>query len=129
MYTGAYYEENRGHIPESYGGTAFAEEDGGSAFVSPSTVKTKISPADTKEEEPAFCAEEEAESEGGGFFESVFKWLPLKGFSLSSGQLKEKIKSVSLEDILILSVAALLIFSKEGDRVFGLMLIALLFVH
>ena len=126
MYTRAFYEDE-GRVPESYGGSAFAHdaEPAGGTYVPPTTAIPKISP----QIPPPECEmpEKECASGGGGILSSLLQWIPFKGFSRGKLPLHGILeRGIRVEDILIAAVGILLIFSREGDTLFGIMLLALL---
>lgn len=133
MYTRAYYDDAPS-IPESYGGTAFSEPVQEGAFVPPSVGQAKISPQmqHVPDEEPEAVEEEvpvlgKNVREERGFLGSLLERLPFKKLFMDGGGFLQRL-DIGLEEILIIAVAALLIFSKEGDRAFGFMLLSLLLI-
>ena len=110
MYTKNFqYGNDTVPIPEKYGGTAF---DGDSASYS-----------DTTESE---CCGAEESCEGskfsGLFSKKLFDFGSLPLFK--NGKIK-----FGSEEILIIALAALLFFSKEGDRECALILLLTLFLN
>lgn len=131
MYTRAYYDDPTPTVPESYGGNAFSDAgaENGNTYVAPTLSEAKVSPQGEGIYEEEECAPTFSKKSSGSFFEGLFDRLPFKKLFGGGRGILESFKfKLEIEDILIVSVAALLIFSKEGDTLFGLMLLALLFV-
>lgn len=118
MYSRSFYPEadEKAPVPENYDGTA---------FLSP--------PPTLVENESNDVAKETSESTevsgtlGGGILSSLGRMPILSG--LFGGEHSFlKMPKIGGEEILILATAALLFFSKEGDKECALMLLFLLFI-
>ena len=106
MYQGSYAKMQE--VPESYGGTAFREND-----------------------EPIFSKIEEPESEKCSGCPEDSRRLPdfLSGFGgIFDGFGLRLPKKIGLEEILLGAIALFLIFSDERDVVLGVLLLALIFI-
>lgn len=119
MYTRSYYPDTQEKIslPENYVGTAFGTEE-------------CESQSDIKESEPALA--DSGAIEGGSFGRifSLFKRLPKREFqAFGLDRLHIKDFKLGKEEILILAVAAFMLFSHEGDKELALMLLLLLFIN
>ena len=140
MYSRSYYsEEEKIKIPENYDGTALRENESevdSKITIPMNTPKSepKISPRERcdeemrESEECAKCVREEAgcTENKESFFDSFFKRLPIK--SLIGKSRCKKDQKLGIEEILILSVALFLFFSKDGDKECALFIALLLFV-
>ncbi len=100
MYTRSYPEDEIRGVPEGYAGNAFRDE-----------VEEK---EDRKEESVS----------AGSFLD---KLLPSSLGNLFSGNLLKNFH-LGWEELLILAVAALLFFSRDGDKECALMLLILIFI-
>ena len=135
MYTRSYYhEEDRINVPENYVGSAFGAEsmDTGATNVQPSVAQTKFSPRDVPPCTEGEDEEEKAEqTESTGAFGSVLSHIPIANLLQGGIGNLFNLKGFKLgyEEILIIGIALLLLFSKEGDRECALILLALLFVN
>lgn len=104
MYTRSYPEEDKIAIPEGYGGNAFRE--------------------DIQEKEERREDGRDDSVSVGSFLD---KLLPSSLGNLFSGNLFKNFR-LGWEELLILGVAALLFFSREGDKECALMLLLLIFI-
>lgn len=130
MYTRSYYDDTKTAVPEHYSGNAIQDVQHEIPYVTPHVGESKISPGladDSYQPEPIEkTSEEEAPDTEVGFFGSVKRMFHPKELFRGAKCLTKE--SISLEEILIIATAALLILSKDGDLVMGLMLLGLLFV-
>ena len=128
MYTRTYYEEKQTTVPEHYSGNAIRDIPQDIPYVTPHVGESKISPGITEDLSEAAPDEEASpeQIEEVGLFDTVKKRLNPKELFKSRGCLS--ISKLSLEDILIIATAALLILSKDGDLVMGLVLLGLLLI-
>ncbi len=144
-------------IPKNYGGTALREPPPPEPPMPPPPIEPPPPPPpppprEERRPEPERTAPEHAEcppnknpwelpppkkNHGGGIFDSLFGALPLGGLgnlfpaigSWFSGEKGgDEGKGFATEDLLILAVAAILFFSKFGDKECALMLLFLLFI-
>ena len=133
MYTRSYYQDNTGGVPKGYDGNAFRLEEA-PTVVTPTYGETKISPeymaeADEEVLSDSFeSCDEDQKKEDGGVFSRIFSHIPFKKFPFGFGQQIERLGKIEIEDIIIIAVALLLIFSGEGDKLLGVALLALLFI-
>ena len=97
------------HVPENYSGTAVEE-------CLPYENIEEVHSAPPPEEGSSCACEGEEHSPIGGKLRSLFERLPFH------------LPRFEGEDLLILGVAALLFFSKEGDKECALFLLILLFI-
>ncbi len=128
MYTRSFFD-NTGNIPEGYDGEALREGEGiPTGTVTPTSAPPKISPPSYRDddEEEALPTGAESSPPLFGIFDTLKLGLPFKGFFRDLGI--GKISGLDAEDIILISIAALLFFSEGGDRLLALMLIALLFI-
>lgn len=102
MYTRSYADEER-NVPEGYSGNAFSEK----------VEEKSQSEPETKDSVSA-----------GSFFE---KLLPASFGNLFSGNLLRNFR-LGWEELLIIGVAVLLFFSRDGDKECALMLLLLIFI-
>ena len=116
MYSRSFYPEieEKPTLPENYDGTAFLEAP------APQTENEAVE-ASAKTD-----GEEDVSAVGGGFLSSLGRIPFLSGFFGNRGAIK--FPKIGSEEILILGTAALLFFSKEGDKECALMLLFLLFI-
>ena len=141
MYSRSYYsEEEKIKIPENYDGTALRETEieVDSKITIPMNAQKgepKISPRE-KCDEPVLegeecsvrATEEKSSCENEeSFFRGFFKKMPFKGL-IEKGQYKKELK-LGIEEILILSVALFLFFSKDGDKECALLVALLFFIN
>ena len=114
MYSRSYNDRSDGvMIPDGYSGTAL-----------PLGVHTE----EAEEEISTSVDVHDDESESAGLFSGLLSRLPLGGLS----DILPKnlgIKRFGTEEILILAVAAFLLFSHDGDLECALMLLLLLFIN
>ena len=119
MYSRSFYPEAEAKplVPENYDGTAFTET------IAPpqSEAQSTSVPAQDVEETSAYVAD------GGGIFASLSRTPFLSGVLGGIGK-NLKFPTIGLEEILILATAAILFFSKEGDKECAIMLLLLLFI-
>jgi hypothetical protein len=123
MYTRTYGEEQRGiQIPDSYGGTALVggmapKTDGGDSEASgqweESEAETSASPSEPEKKASTPLL---PKIQLPSFLSNIFK---NSNFGL---------QKIGKEEILLISSALFLFFSKEGDRECAIMLILLLFL-
>ncbi len=134
MYTRAYYQDTLTSPPENYDGNAFrgASDDTPPTYVTPTVTEPKISPGFSHDEsresdsEPTGVRAETGKKDS--WWSSLFSRLPIKSL-LGGTDIFDRIRrSIDIEDIMLLAIAALLLFSPDGDRLLGIALIALLFV-
>lgn len=132
MYSRSYYPEGEGiKIPENYDGNAFREKEiKEEERILPSEDDAKSeevlrAPWDVTERTEAVMGKADADRRGfGGIFDklslnSLTGFLPfLKGGKFSLGH----------EEILILAIAAFLLFSHGGDKECAIMLLLLLWI-
>lgn len=103
MYTRSYPEDDIRSVPDGYVGNAFREE-----------IERTEEKEDRKEESVS----------AGSFLE---KLLPTSLGNIFSGNLLKNFH-LGWEELLILGVAALLFFSRDGDKECALMLLLLIFI-
>ena len=133
MYTRQYYQDNPVGVPKGYDGNAFRIEEA-PTVVTPTYGATKVSPEYMAEEsEEAFSdATEECEASAGengeGVFSRIISRIPIKKLPFGLGDIFGRVGCIELEDIIIVAIALLLLFSGEGDKLLGIALLALLFV-
>ena len=133
MYTRSYYQDNSCGVPEDYDGNAFRSGDI-PTVVTPTYGETKVSPEYMAEDvrEDISEAEEECKphkkEESEGVFSRILSRIPLKKLPFGLGERLWSTVGIKAEDIIIIAVALLLIFSGEGDKLLGIALLALLFV-
>lgn len=128
MYSRNYYsEDSEFKIPEKYSGTLLMEEKENtdsqvhSHIEIPSRAESKISPPkEEKNEAPYESAEASVQKRGGFDITSLL--------SGSSPFIKSLIPKIELEEILLLSLAAFLLFSKFGDKECALIVLLLVFI-
>ena len=111
MYSRSFYPETeeKTHLPENYDGTAFGAPSAGEGESVPASLPEKM------------C---EPESTKVGLFGGG---LPILS-GLFGGLPSIRMPKIGTEEILILTVAALLFFNKDGDRECAILLLALLFI-
>ena len=117
MYSRSFYpeaEENP-RIPENYDGTALLD---------PPTQPTENERAEVSE---TVEETEQASALGGGLLSSLGRSPLLSGLFGGKG-IPLRFPKIGSEEILILGIAALLFFSKEGDKECALILLFLLFI-
>lgn len=120
MYTRPYSDERHGIvIPDSYGGTALAdslsadsEDRGKNPWENAESTQQTVE--ENEESEEAFAPTSKIQMPS--FLSNIFKNSNLS------------LQKLGKEEILILTAAAFLFFSKEGDRQLALMLLLLLFL-
>ena len=120
MYSRSFYPTEAALPPENYGGIAFSEGQT-EEVLQPECADT----AETAAEACESCSAPSGEESQGSLFSlsgitSLFKG----GIFSGSGFLSD----LKTEDILIIAVAAFLLFSKDGDIETAILLILLLFV-
>lgn len=116
MYSRSFYPDaGEQSIPENYVGTAFAEQ----------ASAEKTSELEISDRSPDTQAVS-AQAADGGIFSSITK-LPILSGIFGTGS-KLKMPKLGSEEILIIAIAALLFFSKNGDKECALILIGLLFI-
>ena len=120
MYTRSYYDDDKVNIPENYNGTVFEEKRGEESI--------------SEKEEDTRCHSEYTETAGSVKnrilpFGELFEKFNLKGV-LSDLKFPLSIKNHKwdFEDLLIVALAAYLLFSRDGDKECGIILIILLFI-
>ena len=118
MYSRSYSDDRAIQVPESYGGTALKEEH-----------RSADRPADEPSAEPVHKAIPEAEPAG------LLSRLPLLsslgGLFSDGSAIREMIhppRSLGIEELLLLGVGLYLLFSSNGDRECGIILLAVLFI-
>ncbi len=118
MYSRSFYPETeeKPAIPENYDGTALLE-----APALP--IEDEMAEASAPQEET-----QEASSFGGGLLSTLGRIPILSGLFGGKGGFV-KLPKIEGEEILILATAALLFFSKEGDKECALILLFLLFIN
>lgn len=120
MYTRPYNDERHGIvIPDSYGGTALhdsitANDEDRGKNPWESQQQAQASTDENEESTEVFANEEKSQS--SSFLSGIFKNT---NFSL---------QKLGKEEILLLTAAAFLFFSKEGDKQLALMLLLLIFL-
>lgn len=120
MYTRPYNDERHGIvIPDSYGGTALqdsilkdTEDKGKNPWEG--AEQTEKQTAENGESEQTFA--DETKSQPSSFLAGIFKNSNLS------------LQKLGKEEILLLTAAAFLFFSKEGDKQLALMLLLLIFL-
>ncbi len=131
MYSGNYYSDD-GHIkiPDNYNGTSLLEENIPRDAPSVSHIEIpktemKISPKEEEEtsEEVFFHNEPEREKEKSFDITSLIKSFGIKGINF--GNIMPKIGT---EEILLIALAAFLLFSKNGDKECALLVFLLIFI-
>ena len=65
---------------------------------------------------------------GAGILSRIISRIPLKKLPFGFGDVFGRMGKIDAEEIMIIAVALLLIFSGEGDKLLGIALLALLFV-
>ncbi len=121
MYSRSFYPTDTPLPPENYVGTAFPKENVSESLIE-EPLDTPISSETVKEEAAAVMGKERSDSLfgltglSGIFNNSIFE----KGFGFLS--------DIKTEEILIIAVAAFLLFSKDGDIECAILLILLLFI-
>ena len=127
MYTRSYYDNSDRGVPKDYDGTAFRNDDE-KVLITPTYGESKVSPEYSEIQDEACGISVEEEKEGfisRLFSRDTFKKLPFGALD----SLKRVKENFSLEEIIIVATALLLLFSKEGDILLGLALLCLLFVR
>ena len=116
MYSRNFYPENevKPQLPENYDGTTFTE-----------AVASHVESIPQKLEE--IDNSEECSADSGSLLATLSRTPFLSGIFGTKG-LPIKLPSIGLEEILILATAAILFFSKEGDKECALILLFLLFI-
>lgn len=116
MYTRSFYtdEGDKMNIPDNYSGTAFSEEQ-----ISPSQAED-IGYTSEKTEPTA-----SVQKRDDGLF-GIFNNLPFK--KIFDGGIFTKNFKIGTEELIILGIAALLFFGKDGDKECALWLLILLFI-
>lgn len=132
MYSRSYPNDEAIRIPENYDGTSLLENEMPSAshtVAEPARIDLKISPRDAEPAEPIF-AESDENASGGGFLSGLFGdfKLPFLKNLFSHGEKRRLTDFIGLEEILILILAAFLLFSKSGDKECAIILALLIFV-
>ena len=116
MYTRSFNDNDTLMIPDGYGGSALSRPE-------PQGEDQVAEGAESGYEE----AEETSSSPkglfNGGRFGSIFG-----GFSDILSRWGLRIPKIGIEELIIIAVAAFLLFSPEGDRECSIMLLLLLFV-
>ena len=126
MYTRAFFD-NGGAVPEGYDGEALREgAQPQSTTIQPQSAEPKISPVGAPYSFGEDICEQNPPQEEGGAISGFFEALGIK--RLFKDFTPTVISSISLEDIIIISIAALLLFSEGGDKLLSIMLLALLFI-
>ena len=118
MYSRSYSGDNENMlIPDGYAGTAL-----------PLGVHSEPIEDETEKTEPVSIDKESEKTENVGIFSGLLSKLPFGDLSrlLPFGHVG--IKRFGTEEILILAVAAFLLFSRDGDTECAIMLILLLFI-
>lgn len=117
MYTRSFYGEDgvKMNIPDNYNGTALQEERD-------NEIQSDGSFRPEEKTEPAISTPRREE----GFF-GILKNLPFGHFFDGGGLFSKNIK-IGSEELMLLGVAALLFFSKNGDKDCALWLLLLLFI-
>lgn len=157
MYARSYYPEKDPEtgIPKNYGGTALRETRAEEVPPPPPPPPPTAPPPPPREEENRCCDDPPPapacppnknpwelpppqKKKPGGIFDSLFGMLPRGGFGgifpaigawFGAEKKEGEGTDFSGEDLLILAVAAILFFSKFGDKECALMLLFLLFIR
>lgn len=133
MYTRSYYQDNGNGVPRDYDGNAFRQDDT-PTVVTPTYGETKISPEYTcAEGTEVFSESTEAhanikEKESESIFSRIISCIPFKKLPFGSFGHSDSKGRIEMDDIIIIAVALLLLFSGDGDKLLGIALLALLFV-
>ena len=115
MYSRSFYPESgESSIPENYVGTAFSE-----------VASTESHEESAPKEESSTPTAALAKSEG---ILSSFANIPFLSSLFKGDGGLFKMPKIGSEEILIIAIAALLFFSKDGDKECALILLFLLFV-
>ena len=118
MYSRSYSAENENIlIPDGYAGTAL-----------PLGVHSEPVESETEEAAPVSIGTDTEKTESVGSFSGLFSKLPFGELSRLLPFEHIGIKKFGTEEILILAVAAFLLFSRDGDTECAIMLILLLFI-
>lgn len=117
MYSRSFYPEQseKPSLPDNYDGTAFMES---TPRIEEATEPTSITPDVQDTVNVSEC--------GGGILDSMSRIPFLSGLFGDKGGIR--LPKIGMEEILILGVAAMLFFSKEGDKECAIILILLLFI-
>lgn len=127
MYTRAYDEKLGIVIPESYNGTAFREDNGTTDRPDLSNDK-RINEEQNKNQRgnSELHNDENEKSEAVGSFFSNLSFKGFFGNIFNNGNFG--LQKIGTEEILIIATASFLLFSKDGDKECGIMLLLLLFL-
>ncbi len=131
MYSGNYYSDD-GHIkiPDNYNGTSLlegapSEEINTVSHIEIPKTEMKISPSDEKRDdtEEVFFNKPEPEKESLFDITSIFKTFGIKGIHFGN-----IIPKIGTEELLLIALAAFLLFSKNGDKECALLVFLLIFI-
>lgn len=135
MYTRSYYGDEGGsgiRIPDGYDGTALLESEAQPVAAPvnfpPETQKReiKVSPKNENTEE---AVEQTSAQDSGHREKSADKWqIPLLFKKIFPTSEIFSFSKIGSEELLIGAVALFLLFSKSGDKLCALMLLALIFI-
>ena len=130
MYSRNYYQEEKEFkIPEKYSGTALFEENDAEKATQPSRIEhpskaePKFSPPPPDDETNEGTSEDTCE-----VAQSPPKFDITSLFSSSFPSIKSLIPKIGAEEILLLTLAAFLFFSKHGDKECAAILLLLIFI-
>ncbi len=136
IYSRTYYGEKIDGIavPDGYDGTALTEGKAQGEPVSiphtePPKREVKISPSTVPEENEGQTEQASADEHAPFSLGGLFSRFGLSSFrTLLPNNLFHSFENFGLEEILIIGIAAFLLFSKSSDRELALMLLFLIFV-
>ena len=120
MYAQSYQDENSRTIPDTYSGVAL--RDSQNATNDNEEIMANSSPIKNPWENP--CQSKDDKKQSGGFLNDAFTSI-VNAFGFGKGERSFKLGT---EEILIIGVAAFLLFSKERDIECIIMLVALLLI-
>ncbi len=135
MYSRNYYNQKKDIIlPDKYDGTALSENiEKTDIFEEAPTVADEAReqggeiPTGLFDKKGTMIEQNKENTDKNADFSALFSALPLK--HLFGGSLFDKLKmpSFEAEDLLIIGIALYFFFSKSGDKLLAVMLIAILF--
>ena len=125
MYSRSYYPEaqDRMSLPDNYDGTAFMEQKG---FDSDNIAEISFNDKNEEQTDEQVIATGGRASNGIGSIPILSGLFDKRGLL---GGLGLSMPQIGTEEILILTTAAFLFFSKNGDRECALLLLLLIFIN
>ena len=132
MYTRSYYsEDEKINVPENYNGTAIREPLENAPPEEAIESEPLRAPWDIPSDEASKASSEAVitkKDSDSSFFGNILRRLPISPKMLGGELFKLRLEKIGFEEILIIGIALILLFSKEADKECALMLLLLLFV-